>query len=1081
VKKTEFIHLHVHSSYSIGQSVLKIDELIETCKKNKIHYAALTDLNNLYGAVHFYFKALDNGIKPVIGCEITFDEGNLVLLCKDEKGFSNIIYLLNRKNREEKISVSLLYENSQGLIVLSGYENSKTTQLLNSDKLPELEDWLIFNKEKFGKNFYVEINTAYAENTKSSMHILEGIAENLGIETILTNTVNYQISPHHKLLDAFKCILNGDNYYSTEREQVYNNQEYFKSSEEMRIEGFERAYLNTGDVAFKCNLLLEKAARLPEYKIPESFNNADEYLLYLTSKNLEEKYGENNQQARDRLNRELKVINKLKFSDYFLIVWDIVNYAHKNNITIGPGRGSAVASIVSYLLNITDIDPLEHNLLFERFLNEHRIEMPDIDIDVCSEKRDKLINYVRNHFGKDKVASIISFGTFKSSGAIRDTGKSLGVSEAVIENILSNIDKRVSIEKNLKKNHILKNLMKSSHDIKKVLIGAQKLEGIVKNISQHAAGIVIYPENMERNIPCIVNDDKLITQWDKDSLEKLGIIKIDLLSLKTLTTINNIKKRARLKNFEHNFEDREIFEMISNGKTIGVFQFETPNMTKYAMYMKPENFKELCILSALARPGAKDNISYFSEGSSVDFDWQKNPEVKKILEETRGVIVYQEQIMELASEVAGMDMFEADDFRKAISKKNIYLMQDLKEKFIQKGKKKKQDEKFLEELFSHIEKFAGYGFNKAHAVAYTAISYRCAWLKKKYPFAFYAEILNSDIDNIEKIYFIIKEMKENNVKILPPHLIKSKSRFVGSSKGIRFAFSGIKGIGASQGRQLEDFVKASGNKIRDFDEFILKIKNSKIHENVIKALIFTGTCDYFGVSRKYMIENMNTDFNFNSLFENNNNSPARKNTEAEYDEIYLRTKEREYMGVSFTRAVLDDYILTIKLLSDENIMEAKRIKNRAVNVAGVVKETGEDFFDDKRIPYIILEDYLDTVKLRIDDKHSAEMKVNSIIKCSITDNGEGFELKNFTEIKDVFADPGLKLAVKLEDMSVIEDLRKVFDIYQGIHEIILIVNTEEGKVMLSTEHLVDINESFLEEIEELVGIENMALRRGGDS
>ncbi|MGM0607797.1 MAG: DNA polymerase III subunit alpha [Candidatus Muiribacteriota bacterium] len=1082
MKKADFTHLHVHSAYSLGESVLKIPDVLATCKKNGFYYAALTDLNNLYGAVDFYFQALNHGIKPVIGAEISFKEGNLVLLCKNYTGFSNLVYIVNQKNIKEEININILKENSQGLIVLSGYENSRVVKYLKYDKLEELESWLLSMKEWFGADFFVEINTCTYEQNHSYMHLLEGIAENFGIKTVLTNTVNYLIAPHYKLLDAYKCILNGEKYYSVDREKVNSNQAYYKLPTEMKSYGFKKAYENANEIARKCNLILDENQKLPNYDFPQEFGSSAEYLLYLTSRELSKKYSEDNNQARKRLDKELKIISRLNFSDYFLIVWDIVKYARKKGITVGPGRGSAVGSIVAYLLDITEVDPLKHNLIFERFLTMKRAELPDIDIDVCSQKRDILNNYIRKRFKKEKVASIISFGTFKSAMAVRETGKSLEVSDGIIESIMMYIDKRLSLERNIKQKVELRNMMKNNKDVKKVLIGAQKLEGIIKHISQHAAGIVIYPDNMERAVPCIKEEHKLITQWDKYSLEKLGILKIDLLSLKTLTTIDNIilkikKTKNAKKDFNINYEDAEVYKMISRGLTSGLFQLDTPHMTRSAMLIKPDCFEKLCILTALTRPGARENMNiYLNHNENEQINKLKNDKrVWKILKSTNGVIIYQEQIMELAKEIAGFSLEEADKFRKAISLKNSFIMDKLMEDFVERAVAKKTDKELAKTIYNHILRFAGYGFNKAHAVAYSALTYKCAWFKKKYPIAFYSQLLNSEIDNIDKINHTIREMREENIKVLPPHLLKSKTKFSASTKGIRFSFSGIKGIGVTNAKSVEKFVKFSKNKLRDFDEFILKAKSYKISEHVLKALIFSGACDFLKVSRKYMIENIHQNINYESLF--GENTSSKSSTSLEYDENYLREKEKEYMGLSFTRTVLDDYMITIKLLSEEPLMEAKRIKYKKIKVAGIIQKIDREYIDDKSFKsYFILEDHRDSMKVYYNNHKNFDLNIDDVVLALIDNEAQVPELVHINKVQEVFDNPDLKIILKINDLDIIEELRNIFDLYQGKNEVLMLADTPEGKVMLQTEHMIEINEILLEELEELIGIDNIQLR-----
>jgi len=1074
VKNTGFTHLHVHSCYSIGESILRIEDLISGCKKLGYHSVALTDRDNLYSAVKFYFYALDHGVKPIIGCELGFEEGYLVLLVKDETGFSNLKSLVSKRNSGETLSYNDLFQMKEGLIVLSGFEDSRVLSLVEEDRLESLEKHLSFMIENLGEDFYVEINSSTDSKMRAFMHILEGIAEYLKINTVLTNNVRYLIAPHYKLLDAYRCVIRGEKYYDEKREKVKNDQEFLKPAKLMSATGFEKAYKSAGEIDWKCNLILKKKDLLPEYDIPEGFESSSEYLQYLTNRNIEILYRDKDQEkAKARLNYELEIIKKLKYCDYFLLVWDIVRYARQKNISVGAGRGSAVSSIVAYLLEITEIDPLEHDLIFERFLNPGRKELPDIDIDVSSDQRERVLSYIRRRFGKDKVASIISFGTFKSALAIREMGKTLEISDATIENILTHLNRNQTIAYNLKKNSDFKKLSNRSGDVRKVLIGAQKLEGIVRNTSLHAAGMIIYPQKLDGNIPYNREEDRLISQWDKSSIENLGILKIDILSLRTLSTIEKIIKKTRKKQLKVTYNDPEVYDMISKGQTIGIFQLETSNMTRHAMLLKPECFSELCALTALVRPGARENFEMFIENREKrDYKWKKVRPLKKILDSTFGVIIYQEQVMEIAKEIAGFSLTEADNFRKAMTKKDMYLMEEMKEKFISGARKNHFDEELANQLYQDISKFAGYGFNKAHAVAYCDLSYKCAFLKKRYPNEFFTEILNQDIDKIEKVEKIVREMKEQGVNIIAPHLLTSKARFTNTKKGIRFSFSGIKGIGMTNAKMLESFVKGNNKKIKTWDEFLFKAKSASISEKIIKSLIFSGALDYLKVSRKYMIDNMGASLDYNSLF----SKKVEAVDHGEFDDSYLREKEKEYTGLIFSRDIIDDFSITMRLLSEEPLSEASRITTKDLWLSGIIREFEDEVFSDQISKRIILEDHSGRISVISEPGKTEGFKRDDVVCVKVGHSEYGYELLEIRSIREAFADERLKLIVHIDDISVFENLRDVMDIHPGNHQVIIIAETGERDIKVESEHNVEISEIILEEIEELIGIENMQLR-----
>ncbi|MCK9223600.1 MAG: DNA polymerase III subunit alpha [Candidatus Muirbacterium halophilum] len=1067
MKRSEFAHLNIYSTYSIGTSVLKIDDIVEYAKKNKFFSIALTDKDNLSGCIDFYYKALEKGLKPIIGCDLTFQEGSLILLCKNNAGFKNLISLVSKKNSPEGLKLADLFENHEGIIVLSGGNNSVFYNVVYQDRLDILENELIKFRREFGEDFYIQLSFEKQKNIEGILHLLKGIGETLGIASVLTFPVKYATPSHVKILDAFNCILNAKTYYSeTNRETA--GQEYFKDIDEIKKTGFEKAIAQTLELARKCNVLLDKKIFLPKYKLPEEFSTSSEYLLYLCSKNLEKFYKEEQIiKARERLNKELSIINSMGFEDYFLIVWDIVNYAKNHDITIGPGRGSAVSSIAAYLLEITEIDPVKHELIFERFLNLERKDLPDIDIDVCSEKREKLITYVRNRFGKKKVASIISFGKFKTALSIRELGKVLEVSDEKISKAMNSVNRRMSIEDNIQKNLNFSKLVKTDNEIYKLAVGAQNFEGLIRNVSQHAAGIVIFPENLDKNIPVNIDADKTITQWDKDSLEKFGALKIDLLSLKTLSTIDHIMKKIRVKKLVVDYEDSEVYKMISEGKTAGIFQLETANMTRFVMLLKPQNFEELCLLSAVVRPGARDNFDLILENREKGENNIKNRVLADILKTTYGVIIYQEQIMTIAQRIASFNLQKADDFRKAISKKDYHLMKQINEDFVSGALKNKYDKEFAQDIFDDIVKFAGYGFNKAHAVAYTAITYKCAWLKQKHPIVFFTKLLNSEIDNQEKIYNVVRELRETEVKILSPDVFKSKARFTGSTKGIRYAFSAIKGIGYTNGRLVEDFLKKTSKNFKDYNEFILKSRNHAINSNIIKALIYSGACDKFKKTRKFMIENIEQEFNYNSLFEE-----EKTDENKEYSEILLREKEKEFLGFTFTWSNIDDFEITIRLFSEISLTKLKETQIDKIRVSGVISKKTQE----KENYTIEIEDGKTDLFIKCQKDDFENIRENDVVVCDIKKVDNEYFCQKINHVKELFANENLKLVLKLEESDNIDSMKDVFDMYNGNHEIIIVMATEQGKVMLETLHRVRINESLLEELEEIVGVENMALR-----
>ncbi len=885
---SDFVHLHVHTQYSLLDGACLIKKLTETARRMKMPAVAITDHGNMFGAIEFYQACMQNGVKPIIGCEIyiapksrldkTFYSGgetsnHLILLAKDETGYRNLMKLVSIGYLEgfyykPRIDKEVLARHSEGLIALSSCLKGAIARLALEDKFDKIKELSGQYQDILGKdNFYFELQDNLIPEQKKVSSALIKLGKSLDIGVVATNDVHYLTKDSARSHEALLCIQTQTTLDDPNRMKLQTDQFYFKSPEEMKalFKDVPEAISNTIKITEKCNLELDFTKTfLPHYTVPQE-TTREKYLRQLCEQGMKKRYSEVTPEIKQRLEYELNVINKSGYTSYFLIAWDFVSFAKSKGIAVGPGRGSAAGSITSFCLGITDIDPLDYNLLFERFLNQERVTMPDIDIDFCYERRGEVIDYVIQKYGQENVAQIITFGTMAARAVIRDVGRVMNVPYADVDKIakLVPVDPNMTLGLALEQEPELNNLYKKDPTIKTLIDTSRHLEGLTRHASTHAAGVVISEDPLTNHVPLFkTGDGQVSTGYAMTSLEKIGLLKMDFLGLRTLTVVQETLKIVnRVNNSDLKIEDMPMhnvktFKLLGRARTMGVFQLESSGMRDLLKKLKPEKFEDIVALLALYRPGP------IGSGMLDDFMKRKHGEVevrydhpllKNILKETYGIIVYQEQVMMIVSSLAGFSLAQADILRRAIGKKTPEIMDQQRKAFIEGAVKNKIDRRIAEKIFNLIEHFAGYGFNKSHSAAYAMISYRTAYLKANYPVEFMAALLTSEKDNTDKIVEYIDEAELMGMKILPPDVNESFATFTMVGKdAIRFGLGAVKNVGQGAIDIVIEARKKHG-RFHSLSEFCERTDSRLVNKKVIESLIKCGAFDSLGLRRSQMM------------------------------------------------------------------------------------------------------------------------------------------------------------------------------------------------------------------------------------
>ncbi|TDL77466.1 DNA polymerase III subunit alpha [Rhodococcus qingshengii] len=881
-----FIHLHVYSAYSLLTSTASVHELIDNAKKKGFRAIALTDRNVMYGTIEFYKLCIKNNIQPIIGLTVDVESGiekevayPLVLLAENEKGFKNLLKISSavQTKATNGIPFKWLKHYAEGLIAISpGIEGEIEQNLLNDQQEQAIE---IIKKLQsiFGReSFYLAVQNHQLEQEVIVTKKIQSIAEELTIPLVATNRVHYLEQDDMFAHECLLAIKNGDKLQDEHRERLESNQFYLKTAQEM-VEIFSdipKVLENSISIAKRCMVNIElNKTYLPEYPTADG-QPAEKYLEMLCQKGLKERFVAPTQEHFERLSYELSIINSMKFSNYFLIVWDFMRYARENGILTGPGRGSAAGSLVAYVLYITDVDPLSHQLLFERFLNPDRISMPDIDIDFPDHRRDEVIEYVAKKYGELHVAQIVTFGTLAAKAAIRDVGRAFGLNTKELEQLSRRIPARlgINLEDAYKESQHLRAFVDESPVNRKLYETALKIEGLPRHTSTHAAGVIISEKQLIELIPIQQGHNQVyLTQYSMEHLEEIGLLKMDFLGLRNLTLLESIvssiqKKTGRkvdIKTLPLN--DEKTFELLARGETTGIFQLESEGMRKVLLRLKPSRFEDIVAVNALYRPGPMENIPLFIErkhgSQAVEYP---HKDLEPILENTYGVIVYQEQIMQIASKMAGFSLGEADLLRRAVGKKQKEVLDRERNHFVQGALKKGYERELANDIYDLIVRFANYGFNRSHAVAYSMITYQLAYLKANYPLYFMAGLLTSAIGNETKIAQYIMESKQKEIEILPPSINYSGFSFQVEKTGIRYSLAAIKSVGAAALREI--FQARKSKKFEDLFDFCTRVSSKAINRKTLEVLVHSGSFDEFNEDRAVLLASLDVALEHAQIF-----------------------------------------------------------------------------------------------------------------------------------------------------------------------------------------------------------------------
>jgi DNA polymerase-3 subunit alpha len=902
----KFVHLHLHSHYSLLDGLSKIDEIISRVKELGMTAVALTDHGNLYGAIEFYQKAKKEGIKPIIGCELYLaarsryakepgldsEYFHLPVLCKNNTGYQNLLKLVSKAHLEgfyykPRVDKELLRELHEGLIALSGCLSGEIPRAILSGRMERAKTLVREYIEIFGKeNFVLELqhHPEFPEQKKVNA-ALKALAKEFDLPMVVTADAHYPKREDKEAHDILLAIQTGSKVDDAERLTMKDADFHIKAVEEIAkdFEDVQSAIEYSSHLAEICNVEIQFGQPiLPKFDVPEG-KTAIQYLRELAEEGLKKRFKNITPEIRARFDYECSVIEKTGFADYFLIVADFINWAKNNGIAVGPGRGSVAGSLVAYALRITEIDPLKYGLLFERFLNPERPSMPDIDVDFQDDRRDEVIRYVVEKYGQDRVAQICTFGVMKSRLAVRDVARALGFPYALGDQISKLIPFNATIDEALEVSQELRDLIETNPDARSVIETARRLEGVVRHASTHAAGVVIGPSALVNYVPLqhtVRGDTSLMTQYEMHAIEALGLLKIDFLGLANLTVIKNCTRIIR-KIMDSNFDiekipidDKKTFELLGRGETVGIFQFESQGMTNYLKELKPSSIYDLMAMVALYRPGPIELIpDYIAAKHGKKKPQYLHPSLEPILRETYGIMVYQEQVQQVAQEFAGYTLGEGYLLVKAIAKKIKEEIDRHRERFIEKAIAKGRDRKTAEAIFALIEPFARYGFNRAHSAAYAHIAYQTAYLKAHYPAAFMAALLTSDYGNLERIAIEVAECNRLGIKIIPPSVNKSFVEFgvVPETGEIIFSLAAIKGIGVGVAQTIQEERQRNG-KFTSLENFIERMPRPLINKKTLECLIKSGALDELG-ERRQMLEGINEILRYADQVHRQKNSP----------------------------------------------------------------------------------------------------------------------------------------------------------------------------------------------------------------
>ena len=1144
-----FAHLHVHTEYSLLDGSNKIKEYVARVKELGMNSAAITDHGVMFGCIDFYKAAKEAGIKPILGCEVYVAPGSrfdretvkgedryyhLVLLAENDLGYSNLTKIVSKGYVDgfyykPRVDMEILQQYHEGIIALSACLAGEVPRYLVRNFYEEGKKAALRYQEIFGKgNFFLELQDHGIPEQRLVNQQLMRMSQETGIELVATNDVHYTYESDADSHDILLCIQTGKKVSDEDRMRYEGGKYYVKSEEEMRslFPYALQALENTQKIADRCEVNIEfGVTKLPRFDVPEGYT-AWEYLNKLCREGLERLYDPVTEELKERLGYELNTIRTMGYVDYFLIVWDFIKFARDHEIMVGPGRGSAAGSLVSYTLGITQLDPMRYQLLFERFLNPERVTMPDIDVDFCFERRQEVIDYVTRKYGKDRVVQIVTFGTLAARGVIRDVGRVLDMPYAQVDSIAKMIptELNITIDKALTMNHELKELYESDDEVHYLIDMSRRLEGLPRHTSMHAAGVVISQKPVDEYVPLSrASDGTLVTQFTMTTLEELGLLKMDFLGLRTLTVIQNAVHLAERSSGQKidisaiDYNDPKVLEMIGSGKTEGVFQLESGGMKNFMKELKPKSLEDIIAGISLYRPGPMDFIPQYIKGKNhpetVTYD---TPLLKPILEQTYGCIVYQEQVMQIVQALAGYSLGRADLLRRAMSKKKAAVMEKERESFVYGNPEDGVpgcvnngiSEKIANKIYDEMIDFAKYAFNKSHAAAYAVVSYQTAWLKYYHPVEFMAALMTSCIDNPGKVAEYILNSRQMGISILPPDVNQSEGIFTVEGKSIRYGMSAIKGIGKPVMEAVTREREENGSFV-SLQDFAGRMTGKEINKKTVENFIKSGAFDSLGATRKQMMqiyisvldaaaqERKNSLTGQMSLFdfvdaETKHSYEIPLPNVGEYGKEEKLAFEKEVLGIYISGHPLEEQeecwrknitAVTTDFLPDEETGFPKVVDGAKVIVGGMITDKKIKYTkNNKTMAFLTLEDLLGTLEIvvfpRDYERNAALMQEDAKVfiqgRVSAEDDKAS---KLICEKMYAFEDMPRELWIQFPDKAAYEqevaELYRILAASDGSDQVVLYIRAQKAMKRLPPSRGVKIGEELLGILNEKYGSENV--------
>ena len=1149
-----FVHLHVHTEYSLLDGACRISGLMDRVKELGQTAVAITDHGVMYGCIDFYKAAKAAGIKPIIGCEvyaarrsiadrihgIDNDPYHLVLLCKDRKGYENLCLLVSEAfihgfYGKPRVDLDMLRKYHDGLIATSACLAGSIPQRLLEEDYDAAKAEALQLADIFGHdNFYLELQDHGIPEQRAVNQGICRIARETGLPLIITNDAHYLRRDDATMQDVLLCVQTGKTVDDPNRMKFQGEEFYLKSEEELRelFPGQEEAIANTGRIADRCNLeFVFNEYHLPSFPVPTGYTN-EEYFRKLCMDGFSERYPQAPEEYMSRLEYEIGVISRMGYVNYYLIVWDFIRYAKEQGIPVGPGRGSGAASIVAYCLHITEVDPMKYALIFERFLNPERVSMPDFDTDFCQERRGEVIDYVMKKYGADHVAQIATFGTMAARGAIRDVGRALNFSYAetdVVAKLVPTMPLHITLKESLNVSPKLKEMYDGDERVRQLIDTAMSLEGMPRNTSTHAAGVVITADPVSNYVPLSRNDDTIVTQYTMTTIEELGLLKMDFLGLRNLTVIRDAEKQ--IQKFKPDFSmdripdnDPETFQMLAEGKTQGVFQLESAGMTSVCVGMKADSIEDITAIVALYRPGPMDSIPKFIENKlnhrKITY---KCPELEPILKVTYGCIVYQEQVIEIFRQLGGYTMGQADNIRRAISKKKMKVIEAERKVFVYGDKEnniagciaKGISEAVAQSIYDEIVAFANYAFNKAHAVCYAVVSYQTAYLKCHYPHQYMAALMTSVLDSANKISGYIAECKELGIATLPPDINHSEDTFTVEGDSIRFGLGAVKNVGRGLIRSMVA-KREEGGKFKSLEDFIQRMGDSDLNKRAVENFIKCGAMDCFGNHRSELLAVYDTMMDsiastrkknlegqiglFGMLDDDVSVSiPIPKLPELQRAELMLM--EKETTGIYISGHPMDDYRNYLKnthvvpigtIVGEDSSYQDDQI----ISVAGIVQSVKmKTTRNNSMMAYVTLEDDTASIEMlafsNVISQYGGYLRENQPVvitgRLSMRDDKEAQIVINRARPISDFSDPAereeiaqkptsqngtLYLRLASESEPVYRKIKAIINMFPGDQQAVLFF--ADTKLRRGTRCTLDSR--MLDELVSVLGKENVVVK-----